>query len=244
MSDSYRNESSDMSETREEAANRLFEQSHGQIDDRDYSLTFQALRAANQARCPLFKNAKGELQHSGRDWLANDWMIATVGELGEAANVMKKVRRGDLYLDEARPKLAQEFSDVVIYLDMLAANCGVELTFPGVRTFDDFRKRTRSIASKSKIRRSGNDRMLRVFTALGRAAVYLEEVMDARATTFDIRNHLAEHLLGVLHYLDALADDCGINLGEAVLDTFNAKSKQLELNLFLTTAGYVREERK
>lgn len=122
-------------------------------------LTFNALRAANTARCPMFKNAKGETQHSGRDWSPNDWMVATGGELGEAMNVMKKVRRGDMTLGEARPKLAREFSDVVIYLDMLAR-------------------------------------------------------------------------------------ECGVNLGEAISETFNAKSLQLELDLYITDTGYIREHRE
>ena len=121
-------------------------------------LTFNALRSANAARCPMFKNAKGEMQHSGRDWSPNDWAVATGGEMGEAMNVLKKIRRGDMTMSEARPKLAQEFADVVIYLDMLA-------------------------------------------------------------------------------------NGCGINLGEAVMDTFNAKSRQLELQLFITETGYVRETR-
>jgi len=121
-------------------------------------LTFNALRAANGARCPMFKNAKGETQHSGRDWSPNDWAVATGGEMGEAMNVLKKVRRGDMTMTEARPKLAQEFADVVIYLDMLANGCGVDL-------------------------------------------------------------------------------------GSAVMETFNAKSRQLELPLFITETGYVRETR-
>lgn len=164
----YRDESSDMAETREEAADRLYEQSGHQIDDRKvgkspllgmgYSgtatgriddiydhvsgsrsttaLSFAALRVANRVRCPMFKNAKGETQHSGSDWSPNDWMVATFGELGEAANVMKKVRRGDMTLAEARPKLAQEFSDVIIYLDMLADECGVNLSEAVMETFN------------------------------------------------------------------------------------------------------------
>jgi NTP pyrophosphatase (non-canonical NTP hydrolase) len=167
-----------------EAAHRLLEQSGGQIDYREChmrslskcqnephcteagecvlfprGLTFKALRAANAARCPMFKNAKGETQHSGRDWSPNDWGIATGGELGEAMNVMKKVRRGDMTLEEARPKLAQEFADVLIYLDMLA-------------------------------------------------------------------------------------NACGVDLGEAVMETFNAKSRQLELPLFITETGYVRKQQE
>lgn len=181
-----RDESSDMAETREMHADRLFalheltagrepivtepirkmliealQNYRGDLEpgEPNRGLTFKALRSANTARCPLFKNAKGETQHSGRDWSPNDWMVSTFGELGEAANVMKKVRRGDFTMHEARPKLAQEFADTIIYLDMLAA-------------------------------------------------------------------------------------ECGINLSEAIMETFNAKSAQLELPLFITEDGYVVETRK
>lgn len=122
-------------------------------------LSFNALRTANLERCPMFKNAKGEDHRNGSPWSLADWMVATFGELGEAANVMKKVRRGDFSLNEARDKLAQEFSDVVIYMDLMAS-------------------------------------------------------------------------------------EMGINLGEAVLKTFNAKSTQLELSLYLTEDGYQHGLRK
>jgi NTP pyrophosphatase (non-canonical NTP hydrolase) len=50
-----------------------------------------------------------------------------LGELGEYANLRKKVERGDFTLDEARPALADELADVVIYLDILASQIGVNL---------------------------------------------------------------------------------------------------------------------
>lgn len=93
-------------------------------------LTFSALRYANLARLPLFKNAKGEPAHSepdGSDWTPGEWSNAVVGEVGEAANLIKKVRRGDLTMEEARPKLAKEFADAVTYLDILAYQCGIDL---------------------------------------------------------------------------------------------------------------------
>jgi NTP pyrophosphatase (non-canonical NTP hydrolase) len=94
------------------------------------SLTFDALRRANAARLPMFKNARGEPAHSqpdGSDWSLGEWCNAVLGELGEAANIIKKVHRGDLTLDEARPALGKEFADVVTYLDILAMRAGVDL---------------------------------------------------------------------------------------------------------------------
>jgi NTP pyrophosphatase (non-canonical NTP hydrolase) len=94
------------------------------------SLTFNALRGANLARLPQFKNARGEPAHSqpdGSDWCLAQWCNAVTGELGEAANIIKKIERGDLTLDEARPALAREFADIQTYLDILAFRAGVDL---------------------------------------------------------------------------------------------------------------------
>lgn len=103
-------------------------------------LTFRGLRAANLARLPEFKNAKGEQAHSipdGSDWSFNDWLGAVTGELGEAANLIKKVRRGDLSLEEARDRIAEELADVQTYLDLLAYRCGIDL---GAATVDKWNK--------------------------------------------------------------------------------------------------------
>jgi NTP pyrophosphatase (non-canonical NTP hydrolase) len=94
------------------------------------SLTFDALRGANLARLPQFKNGRGGPAHSqadGSDWCLAQWCNAVLGELGEAANIIKKVERGDMTLDEARPALAKEFADVQTYLDILAYRAGVDL---------------------------------------------------------------------------------------------------------------------
>lgn len=93
-------------------------------------LTFAALRAANIARLPTFKNSKGEPAHSepdGSDWCLAQWCNAVTGELGEAANLIKKVERGDFDLEEVREALGKEFADIVTYLDILAMQAGVDL---------------------------------------------------------------------------------------------------------------------
>ncbi len=93
-------------------------------------LTFESLRMANLSRLPELKNRKGEPAHTvadGSDWSLTDWMTAVTGEVGEAANIIKKVRRGDMTLDEARIALADELADVAIYLDILAYRAGINL---------------------------------------------------------------------------------------------------------------------
>lgn len=98
--------------------------------NQDDSLTFAQLRRANTERLPLFKNAKGLPAHSqadGSDWSVAEWLEAVVGELGEFANLHKKVRRGDLTMDEALPQLARELADVQTYLDILAFQLRIDL---------------------------------------------------------------------------------------------------------------------
>lgn len=93
-------------------------------------LTFRELRAANMRRLPMFKNRKGEPAHSkpdGSDWKLSAWCNAICGELGDAANIVKKIERGDMTLDEARPLLAKEFADVVTYLDIAAFQADIDL---------------------------------------------------------------------------------------------------------------------
>ena len=103
-------------------------------------LTLGALSYANNKRLSRFRNAKGEPAHKkddGSDWSLNDWITAVTGELGEAANLSKKVRRGDFKLDDTivvkgepmtvRQAIAYEFADIIIYLDIAAQQIGVRL---------------------------------------------------------------------------------------------------------------------
>jgi NTP pyrophosphatase (non-canonical NTP hydrolase) len=94
------------------------------------TITFATLRDANVARLPRFKNKKGLPAHSqpdGSDWALSTWCNAVLGELGELANLIKKVERGDLTLDEAREVAGKECADVATYLDILAYKLGVDL---------------------------------------------------------------------------------------------------------------------
>lgn len=93
-------------------------------------LKFETLRLANEARLPLFKNARGEPAHSepdGSDWSPLEWAGAAAGEAGELANICKKVRRGDLTKEEARADAAKECADVVCYVDLVAKQFGIDL---------------------------------------------------------------------------------------------------------------------
>jgi len=104
------------------------------------ALNFDDLRTANLRRLPLFKNSKGEIAHpmaDGSDWSLAQWTNAILGELGEAANVIKKIDRGDFTLEEKREELAKELADIQTYLDILAFRCGVDLGQATISKFNE-----------------------------------------------------------------------------------------------------------
>lgn len=113
-------------------------------------LTFNTLRGGNVHRLPQFKNALGQPAHAmpdGSDWSDADWLQAVVGELGEYANLKKKIQRGDF--DNFTPKLrtemlGKELADVVIYLDILAFRLGIDL---GQAVMDKFNEVSERVGS-------------------------------------------------------------------------------------------------
>jgi len=52
-------------------------------------LSFDSFSEANRKRC---EHPKG-FNHKLDSWSTSDWMTATLGELGEAANIVKKLNR-------------------------------------------------------------------------------------------------------------------------------------------------------
>lgn len=92
-------------------------------------LTFSALRKASLARAPVFSEC--------HDWAPNDWFTALAGEVGEAGNILKKIRRRDFTLDSARSALAKELADVMIYLDWLAWSCGIDIAEATIQKFNE-----------------------------------------------------------------------------------------------------------
>jgi NTP pyrophosphatase (non-canonical NTP hydrolase) len=72
--------------------------------------------------------------HKLDSWSLSDWMTATAGELGEAANLIKKLNRvrdgipgNTESAEELRSQLADELADVAIYLDLMAQAAGFDL---------------------------------------------------------------------------------------------------------------------
>lgn len=71
-------------------------------------------------------------------WSPMEWACAAAGEMGEACNVAKKLQRleitpawnapGDQDAAELTRRLGEEVSDTILYLDLLAARCGIDLS--------------------------------------------------------------------------------------------------------------------
>jgi NTP pyrophosphatase (non-canonical NTP hydrolase) len=102
----------------------------------DQTLTFQALRDGNRAR----------QEHWGgsENWTLADWSNALAGEVGEACNVVKKIRRPQLGttgnkhdVEAYHAQLESEIGDVLIYLDLLANAAGLDLTTCVRRAFNE-----------------------------------------------------------------------------------------------------------
>lgn len=92
------------------------------------SLTFDRLRLANVARCEQSFYPLDE-----RD-LAS-WLLCVTGELGELAETLNGKRRG-VPVDLDLAAVAGELSDVVTYLDLLAARAGIDLGRAVAEKFD------------------------------------------------------------------------------------------------------------
>lgn len=79
--------------------------------------------------------------HRLDSWSLSEWMTATLGELGEAANIVKKLNRerdgirGNSATAEAlRLALRREIADTFIYLDLMAQAAGFYLEDAVVET--------------------------------------------------------------------------------------------------------------
>lgn len=97
------------------------------------SLTFTQFTHVNTARCSAWHPGFPS-PHSV--WTGADWSNAMCGEAGEAANVVKKLRRIETGTapgpsDPARPTLltmlGAELADVLTYADLLATHYGIDL---------------------------------------------------------------------------------------------------------------------
>lgn len=102
-------------------------------------MTFNDFSTINRERC---ESPKG-FNHTLNSWSLSDWMTATMGELGEAANIAKKLNRvrdgipGNVETPEQLLEaFKEEVADVFIYLDLLAQSQGFKLADVVLAKFD------------------------------------------------------------------------------------------------------------
>mgnify|MGYP001596122303 CR=1 FL=1 len=107
------------------------------------TLTFHHVTAVNIERCNRWH------KNGINDWLPERWITATLGELGEAANALKKlfrveddianindVSRQILTRSEAIDKIAEEVADTFIYLNLFAARLDIDLAEEVIKKFN------------------------------------------------------------------------------------------------------------
>lgn len=93
----------------------------------------------NLARC---EDING-YNHKLNSWSISDWMVAVLGELGEAANIIKKLNRvrdnipGNTETKEIlESNLREELADVYIYFDLLCQVLNIDLEYEVNKKFN------------------------------------------------------------------------------------------------------------
>lgn len=106
---------------------------------RKHEMNLKTFSVANRVRCESHRG----FNHALDSWSLSDWMTATLGELGEAANIAKKLNRirdgitGNKETeDQLRLRLRQEIADTFIYLDLMAQSEGIILSDAVIETFN------------------------------------------------------------------------------------------------------------
>lgn len=95
-------------------------------------LSFETLRIANVER---LRQSFPQCKH----WTGSDWVTATCGEVGEAANIVKKLNVGSGTVTIG--DLAKELADVQTYLDLWANHYGIDLAQATIDKFNEVSQR-------------------------------------------------------------------------------------------------------
>jgi len=116
-------------------------------------MEFKDFSTFNRRRC----EAPHGFNHKLGDWSLSDWMTAVTGELGEAANIAKKLNRvrdgipgNSESPEQLKAALADEIADTFIYLDLLAQSQGFSLEDA---VLDKFQRTSNKIGYDDKLLR-------------------------------------------------------------------------------------------
>jgi len=109
------------------------------------TMTFEHFSRVNRQRC----ESKDGFNHALESWTTSDWFLALLGELGEAANIAKKLNRvrdgipgNKLSKQKLEEMLRNELGDSFVYLDLLAQSLGVKI---GEAAADVFNAKSREL---------------------------------------------------------------------------------------------------
>lgn len=177
-------------------------------------MDMKAFSDENVARC----TAPNGFNHPLDGWSLSDWMVATIGELGEAANVLKKLNRvrdgipgNSETPEQLKGMFADELADTYIYLDLMCRSQGLEAPWQDRPLLHD--------------KRALSDHMVAAAAMLGHAAGL---AMLQRAGFTHPAFH--EYLNETCTMLRIIAEVAGIDFPKAIRDKFDRTSK---------TIGYV-----
>lgn len=105
-------------------------------------LTFAQVSEINRKRANRWHNG---FPSKNDAWTGADWSNAMAGEAGETCNVVKKIRRYDIGIQQAEDperdvliinELAKEIGDTYLYLDLLAQYYGLSIDACVAYTFN------------------------------------------------------------------------------------------------------------
>lgn len=136
VSNSFRNQARDMADAVEHGQT-VISKLRSELAQAEYlgkitpKFDLYTFIAENVARC----EAKHGFDHKVEDWSLSDWMTALIGELGEAANIIKKMNRNrdkirnpkGESLFNLHSELRLEIADAFIYLTLLSHAAGIDL---------------------------------------------------------------------------------------------------------------------
>lgn len=103
-------------------------------------MTFEDFATINRLRC----ESEQGFNHKLSDWNASDWMVAVTGEVGEAANIVKKLNRfrdnirgNKKTKEELQDDLRREIGDIAVYLDLMSQALGFSLESAMIEVFNN-----------------------------------------------------------------------------------------------------------
>ena len=117
-------------------------------DEIEESRKLAGLSFANFRRINVKRSQSVAFFGGAKSWTTAEWMMALVGEVGELANILKRVQRGDFNFAGARANCARELADIMAYLDLLAHKLEIDL---GQATKQKFNEVSDRVGSDLKI---------------------------------------------------------------------------------------------